>query len=60
MATVDNEGAVTTHSGPGDFTVRAAMVKGALNHDEAKVLAWGYFGDGLGIFWFLVHAAYAK
>ena len=28
MATVDTEGKVTTHGGPGTFTVRVAMVKG--------------------------------
>ena len=38
MSTIDNEGSATTHSGPGTFTVRAAMVKGALNYDEAKVI----------------------
>jgi len=37
MATADSEGTVTTHSGPGTFTVRAAMVKGEDNYDEAKV-----------------------
>ena len=37
MATADSEGKVTTHSGPGTFTVRAAMVKGSQNYDEAKV-----------------------
>ncbi len=37
MATADSEGKVTTHGGPGSFTVRAAMVKGEHNYDEAKV-----------------------
>ena len=37
LATADSEGKVTTHGGPGSFTVRAAMVKGEHNYDEAKV-----------------------
>jgi len=37
MATCDSEGTVTTHKGPGSFTVRAAMIKGEDNYDEAKV-----------------------
>ena len=35
MATVDTEGRVTTHGGPGTFTVRVAMVNGPQNYDEA-------------------------
>lgn len=37
LATIDNEGKATTHGGPGEFTVTAAMVKGAQNYDQAKV-----------------------
>ena len=37
MATVDTEGQVTTHGGPGTFSVKVAMVKGQQNFDEAKV-----------------------
>lgn len=37
LATVNNEGKATTHSGPGSFTVRAAMIKGEANYDEATV-----------------------
>lgn len=37
LATVDSEGQVTTHDGPGVFTVRVAMAKGQQNYDEAKV-----------------------
>ena len=38
LATANSEGTVTTHSGPGTFTVKASMVKGSgSNYDEAKV-----------------------
>ncbi len=37
LATADADGKVTTHGGPGSFTVRAAMVNGEHNYDEAKV-----------------------
>ena len=38
LATANSEGTVTTHSGPGTFTVRAGMARGSgSNYDEAKV-----------------------
>ncbi len=37
LATADSEGKVTTHGGPGAFTVTASMVKGDHNYDQAKV-----------------------
>ncbi len=43
MATIDSEGKVTTHGGPGVFDVRVAMVKGPQNYDEAKVSCPFYF-----------------
>ncbi len=42
LATANNEGKVTTHGGPGVITVRAAMVRGSANYDEAKV-RWNLF-----------------
>ncbi len=37
LATVDSEGQVTTHGGPGMFTIKAAMIKGSQNSDQSKV-----------------------
>ena len=37
LATVDSEGKVTTHGGPGTFDVRVSMVNGPQNYDEAMV-----------------------
>ena len=40
MATVDAEGKVTTHGGPGTFTVRVAMVKGQQVRSSLENSAW--------------------
>ena len=37
LATVDNEGKVTTHGGPGEFDVKAYMPKSPNNFFESRV-----------------------
>ena len=48
MATVDTEGKVTSHGGPGVFQVRVAMVNGAQGGNSIDICHFGLRGVLLG------------